>query len=181
MSSEKTSNHDNARQPPEFLAVGHVVRPHGVRGGLKVVAESDLIYKLKPAANIFLGSEKVSVVVKTIHLHRKEFLLYIKGCTDRETAENWRGADVYIRYSELDPLPVGEFFHWQIVGLKVITTTDEELGEVKNILVTGANDVFVVRHPSGKEILLPAIESVIQEVNLESKKIVVRLLPGLLE
>ena len=181
MGSESTSTNDSARQPPEFLVVGRIVRPHGIRGGMKVITESDLVHKLKASGKIFLGPDKVPATVKSMNLHRKEYLLYIEGCTDRETAENWREAGIYILYSELDPLPAGEFFHWQIVGLKVITTADEELGHVENIIVTGANDVYVVRDPTGKEILLPAIESVVQQVDLDNQIIIVRLMPGLLE
>ena len=180
MNPEKASTNNNARQPPEFLVVGRIVRPHGVRGGMKVTAESDLLYKLHSSFNIFLGPEKFPVTVKSLNSHRNEFLLYIDGCKNRETAENWRGACIYIRYAELDPLPDGEFFHWQIVGLNVVTTTDEELGKVEKILVTGANDVYLVRHTSGKEILLPAVNSVIQEVDLENERILVRLIPGLI-
>ncbi len=181
MCSDNFSTNDNARQPPEFLVVGRIVRPHGVRGGMKVAADSDLIYKLNSSVHIFLGDEKVPAAVKSLNLHRKEFLLYIDGCINRETAENWRGAGIYIRYAELDLLPDGEFFHWQIVGLKVVTTAEEELGKIEDILVTGANDVYIVRHASGKEILLPAVDSVIQEVDLENGRIVVRLIPGLIE
>jgi 16S rRNA processing protein RimM len=181
MGSVRTSTNDNARQPPEYLVVGRIVRPHGVRGGMKVIAESDLVHKLKASGKVFLGPDKVPETVQSLNLHRKEYLLYLEGCTDRETAEEWRDAGIYILYSELDPLPTGEFFHWQIVGLNVITTADEELGRVENIIVTGANDVYVVCDPSGKEILLPAIESVIQEVDLDNQIIVVRLIPGLVE
>lgn len=181
MSSDKGSTSKNARQPPEFLAVGRVVRPHGVRGGLKVAADSGLIYKLEPATEIFLGSDKEAVIVKTLHLHRKEFLLYIEGCSNRDHAEHWRGKVIYIHYSSHDELPDGEFFHWQIVGLKVVTTADEELGEIEDIIETGANDVYLVRDSSGNEIMLPAIESVIQEVDLVNERIIVRLLPGLIE
>jgi 16S rRNA processing protein RimM len=181
MNPDKASTNNNARQPPEFLAVGRIVRPHGVRGGLKVSADSDLIYKLKPAAVVYLGHEKVSAVVQTLRLHRKEFLLFIEGITTRAAAENWREAGIYIRYAELEPLPDGEFFHWQIIGLLAVTTEDEELGRIEEIIQTGANDVYVVRDPSGKEIMLPAIESVIQKIDLENKRIVVHLIPGLIE
>lgn len=181
MSSENGSTKNNARQPPEFLTVGRVVRPHGVRGGLKVAADSDLINKLEPATEIFLGSEKEAAIVRTLRLHRKEFLLYIEGCSDRDLAEHWRGKAIYIRYSLLDELPEGEFFHWQILGLKVVTTTNEELGVIEDIIETGANDVYLVRDSTGKEIMLPAIESVIQDVDIENERIIVYLLPGLIE
>ncbi len=181
MDSDNPSVTNSARQPPEFLAVGRVVRPHGIRGGLKVAADSELIYKLEPSSQIFLGVEKVSAIVKTLRRHRKEFLLFIEGCRDRETADEWRGAMIYIRFAVLEPLPEGEFFHWQIVGLQVVTTTDEELGKIEEILQTGANDVYIVRDVSGKEFLLPAIESVVRTVDLENGRVVVRLIPGLIE
>ncbi|MEJ2549349.1 MAG: ribosome maturation factor RimM [Anaerolineales bacterium] len=141
MDSDHPSTNKSARQPPEYLAVGRVVRPHGVRGGLKVSSNSELIYKLEPSVNIYLGAKK----------------------------------------DPLAPLPEGEFFHWQIVGLHVITTAGEELGTIEEIMETGANDVYLVRDSTGKEILLPAIESVIQDVDLENERIVVRLIPGLIE
>jgi 16S rRNA processing protein RimM len=182
MSPEKVSTKNmNARQLPEFLAVGRIVRPHGVRGGFKVAADSDLIHKLESAANIYLGPEKVSAVVQTLRIHRKEFLLFIEGITTRDAAEKWRQTNIYIRYATLDPLPDGEFYHWQIVGLKAVATTGEELGSIEEIIQTGANDVYVVRSPSGKEIMLPAIESVIQDVDLANERIIVSLIPGLIE
>ncbi len=181
MDSDHPPSNNSARQPPEFLAVGRVVRPHGVRGGLKVSSNSELIYKLEPSVNIYLGSGKEPATVKTLRRHRKEFLMFIEGCTNRETAEKWRGATLYIRFASLDTLPDGEFFHWQIVGLHVVTAAGEELGKIEEIIETGANDVYLVRDTSGKEILLPAIESVIQEVDLENERIVVRLIPGLTE
>jgi 16S rRNA processing protein RimM len=181
MNPDHPSTNKSARQPPEYLAVGRVVRPHGVRGGLKVSSNSELIYKLEPSVNIYLGAKKDPATVKTLRRHRKEFLMFIEGCTNRETAEKWRGATIYIRFASLAPLPEGEFFHWQIVGLHVITTAGEELGTIEEIMETGANDVYLVRDSTGKEILLPAIESVIQNVDLENERIVVRLIPGLIE
>jgi len=103
----------------------------------------------------------------------------IEGCTDRNKAERWRGAEIKIRFEEAQPLEAGVYYHWQILGLKVVTEQGGELGTVQEILETGANDVYIVRSEAGGELLLPAIPDVILEVNLEAARMIVRLIPGL--
>jgi 16S rRNA processing protein RimM len=168
-----------ARQPPRFLAVGRVVRPHGVRGALRVVALSDLIHSLTPSTKVYLGPDHESAIVRDFRSHGKDFLLFLERCEDRSSAEHWRDKVVHIRFEEAQALPEGIFYHWQILGLQVITQQGEILGEVTKILETGANDVYVVRDESGVELLLPAIESVILDVDLDKSCMTVNLLPGL--
>lgn len=181
MPSVENHSNDNPRQPPQFLAVGRVIRPHGVRGGLKVAADSDLIHSLSPATEIFLGSEKASVSVQEFRTHRKEYLLFVEGCNNRNAAEAWRGAIIFIRFEQSEPLAEDVYYHWQIIGLEVVTVDDKHLGEIVEILETGANDVYIVRDPSDKEIMLPAIESVVQDVDLKNGRMIVRLIPGLVD
>jgi 16S rRNA processing protein RimM len=107
--------------------------------------------------------------------------MVLEGCVSREDAEVLRGMDLCLRFEEVASLPEGEYYYWQILGLKVLTEDGEELGEVAQILETGANDVYVVRAADGKEVLLPAIPSVIRHVDLDEGHILVTLLPGLLE
>ncbi|NIS80026.1 MAG: 16S rRNA processing protein RimM [Anaerolineales bacterium] len=180
-SKNRDSSESHARQPPEYLAVGRVVRPHGVRGGFRVSALSDLIRSINPATQVFFGPEKENGIVSAFRAHGSDFLLFIEGCDDRTTAERWRGQVFYIRFEETEPLPDGVYYYWQIIGLEVFTLEDERLGEVEEILETGANDVYIVRDASGKECLIPAIESVIVEVDLEKSRMVVNLIPGLLQ
>lgn len=175
---ESSANH--ARQPPEYLAVGRILRPHGVRGGLRVSTVSALIHSLHPSGQVFFGPEKDPGIVRAFRAHGSDFLLFIEGCDDRSTAEKWRGQVLYVRFEETEPLPEGVYYHWQIVGLEVFTEEGERLGKVVEILETGANDVYIVRDASDKECLLPAIESVIVEVDLEKSRMVVNLIPGLL-
>jgi 16S rRNA processing protein RimM len=180
-SCSKRAEEQHARQPPEFLAVGRVVRPHGIRGAVKVESGSDLFASINPAMTIYLGETHAAVVVKESRPHRSGYLLFLEGIEDRDQAESLRGEDIYLRFEETDPLPEGVYYQWQILGLEVHTEEGEILGAVDQILETGANDVYLVRRPSGDEILLPAIPEVIREVDLEQDRLVVRLLPGLID
>jgi 16S rRNA processing protein RimM len=170
---------DAGGRSPEDLVVGRIVRPHGVRGMLLVEPFTEVIRSLKSSQTLFLGSDKVPAVVREFRPHRARFLLGIEGCEDRDSAEQWRGTDIFLRFDDVEPLPEGIYYHWQILGLEVITDEGEVLGNVVQILETGANDVYVVRDESGEEVLLPAIESVVLHIHLQEGRMTVRLIPGL--
>jgi 16S rRNA processing protein RimM len=176
---DNQARNSHARQPPEFLAVGRVVRPHGVRGQLLVEGFSEQISLIIPLATVFLGSDYRPSVVCSFRPHQNRFLLLLEGCEDRETAELWRGEVIHIRYEDVKPLPEHVYYHWQVLGLRVFTTDGECLGTVNQILETGANDVYMIHDEHGAELLLPAIESVIMNVDLENCRMVVNLIHGL--
>ncbi len=177
--ADNPANGPHARQPPEFLAVGRVVRPHGLRGELLVQGISDLISSVTTSTTVYLGNDRVPTVVRGSRPHSKRFLLMLEGCEDRDTAELLRGEVIHIRYKEVEPLPKHVYYHWQILDMQVHTTDGEYLGKVIQIIETGANDVYLVQNEDGVDLLLPAIESVIMEVDLDKHRIVVDLLPGL--
>jgi len=170
---------DSGERSPEDLVVGRIVRPHGVRGMLLVEAYTEVIHSLKPTSEILLGSNKVPAVVREFRPHRAQFLLSIEGCDERDSAERWRAMDIFLRFDDAEPLPEGVYYHWQIVGLEVVTDEGEMLGTVERILETGANDVYVIRSDSGGELLIPAIESVILKIDLDAGRVTVHLIPGL--
>jgi len=107
-------------------------------------------------------------------------LLKLGGCDDRNAAEGLRGLLVQVPVDDAVPLEEGEYYHFQIVGLRVETDAGELLGRVVEVLETGANDVYVVRGPRG-EVLLPAVESVVDVLDPAAGRMVVHLLPGMLE
>jgi len=113
-----------------------------------------------------------------VRVRRGELLMRLADCADREAAEAFRGQLVQIRVEQAAPLPSGQYYQHQIIGLPVVTEEGEALGDVTEILETGANDVYVVSGPQG-EILLPAIGSVIRQIDLEVRRITVHLLEGL--
>lgn len=106
-------------------------------------------------------------------------ILHVEGCEDRETAEAFRGSELLIPMLAAELLPEGVYYRWQILGLAVMEEGGQHLGTVMDILETGANDVYVVRGDGPRELLLPAIESVILEVDLEAGQLLVKLPEGL--
>jgi 16S rRNA processing protein RimM len=179
-SPDHLSKNPQARQPPEYLDVGLIVRPHGIRGELVLQPFSELIQILKPSIQIHLGAERTAAIIRGIRPHHSRYLLSIEGCEDRDTAEKLRGEVVCIRFAEAKPLSDGVYYHWQILDMQVFTTEGDFLGTIVEILETGANDVYVIRDEQGDEILLPAIEDVVVEVDLETSKLIVNIPPGLL-
>ncbi len=155
------------------------MRPHGVRGALLVEGYSHLIESLRPEGQVFLGEARIPATVRDFRRHQKNFLLLIEGCHDRNAAERFRGQDIFVPFENARALGEGEYYHWQIIGLAVITEAGEALGVVEEILETGANDVYLVRGEGGETLLLPAIPEVILQVDLEAERLVVHLLPGL--
>lgn len=101
--------------------------------------------------------------------------------TERGAAERHRGLELFVPGSDLPRLAAGTYYHWEIVGLEVVTDEGESLGRVTEILKTGANDVYVVQTPGSPEILIPAIEPVVREIDLEAGIMRVHLLAGLRE
>jgi 16S rRNA processing protein RimM len=176
---EKSHQTNKAQQPHEFLAVGRVLRPHGVRGNLLITAESEVITSITPGSQIFLGPEYIPYTVRHFSSHRGHYLLNLETLNSRDDAEAYRESTLYIRFEDTSPLPEDVYFYWQLLGLDVWSDEDENLGTLVEIIETGANDVYVVRSAKGEELLLPAIESVIQSIDLEKKSMIVHLIPGL--
>ena len=163
---------------PAFLAVARVRRPFGVKGELLLQVLTDFPRQLFQAERLYLGEAHRLHTVASLRRHGQDMLLQLEEVTDRDQAEALRGEVLFTRTDDLPPLPPGVYYLHQIEGLEVLTEQGENLGRVKEILKTGANDVYVVQGEKG-EILLPAIPQVIREVRLEEGRIVVRLLEGL--
>jgi len=178
-SRNDTKNSERARQDKEYLTVGRVVRPHGVRGALLVEPASDRIRSLAAGMEVFLSNVADPFTVMDLHLHKQRYLIKLEGCMDREGAEELRGAELLVAVHDLPPLEDGVYYYWQILEARVRTVDGELLGTVTEIIETGANDVYVVKNAAGKELLLPVISEVIKGVDLEEGVITVDLIPGL--
>ena len=107
-------------------------------------------------------------------------LLLFESITDRDQAEELRGQTVYVHIDDAVPLEEGEFYLYQLEGIRVVTDEGVELGELTDYIETGANDVYIITTPDGDEVLIPAIPDVIQEIDLEEHTMTVKLLEGLI-
>jgi 16S rRNA processing protein RimM len=165
---------------PRFIAIGRVIRPHGLRGELAVEVLTDFPERFDTIEAIYLGGPQQADVwqVATTRWHKDRILLTLQGCEDRTTAEGLRGLLVQIPIEEAMPLPEDEYYPYELVGLDVVTVEGEELGRLSKVIFTNANEVYVVVGPRG-QILLPAIADVIDHVDLDTGQMVVRLIEGL--
>ena len=164
-----------------YLAIGRVVRAHGVRGELSVAVLTDFPERFEVTDWVYVGDEFEAEAyrLEKYRWHKKNVLLTLAGITDRTQAEQLKGQLIQVPLEEAVPLPEGDYYLYQLVGLQVITINDEVLGTVTNIIETGANDVYVV-NDGQRELLLPAIPDVVKSVELEKGQIIVELIDGLI-
>jgi len=165
---------------PRFFAIARVVKPWGLRGGLKLHVLTSFPDQFNRLTRVYLGPEAVPYTVARFHWHSGELLMQLADVRDRNAAETLRDQLVQIAREDATPLEPGQFYEYQIVGLNVVTTDGEPLGQVVEVLSTGANDVYVAQGPRG-EVLLPARAEVVRAIDLDAGTMTVTLLPGLLE
>ncbi len=163
--------------PPEFLVVGRILAPFGTRGEVKVQVETDFPDRFTPGRAVYLNGRPLEI--ESSRAHRKHRLVKFAGIDTIEDAEKVRHQDLSITRSELQPLDSDQYYMFQLMGLDVLTTEGEILGEIVDIIVTGSNDVYVVRGGRG-EILIPAIEDVVKLVDLENRQMTIEAIEGLL-
>lgn len=170
----------NHRPEPSYLAVGRVLRPHGVRGELKVGMLTTHPEHLSDVETLYVGRDLRPYHPIGVRPHKNAMLIQLEGVTTREEAEAFRGALVSVSLRDAVPLETDEYYEHQIVGLQVETDTGERLGEVvETLTLPGANEVLVV-HGTRGEILIPVTEEVVVGFDLDEERIVVHPLPGLL-
>lgn len=120
-----------------------------------------------------------ALAVESVRYHGDGVLLKLATIDDRDAADELRNHWLQVPVEDAIPLAEGEYFLFQLIGLTVVTDTDEPLGEVADLLETGAHNIFVVNGPRG-EILLPDIPDVVKTIDFDAGRVVVHLLPGLL-
>lgn len=175
---EKETGPQNFSEPV-FVLVGILRRPHGLRGEALISIETDFPDRLQKGVKLFLGEEYKELTIKSRRKTNNGLLLVFEEL-DRETLEAIRNEPLFTRVTDSPQLPEGQFYQHQLLGLEVLTEDGVLLGKLVEVIDTGANDVYIVRTAEEKEVLLPAIRDVIRKVDLENKKLIVHLLPGLL-
>jgi len=165
---------------PQFLVVGRILRPHGVRGELRVEVHTAYPERFALYRTLYIGPTLVPYRIKKHRFHKNLVLLTLDGIDDRTQAEALRGQWLQIALEDAIPLQKGEYYTYQVIGMQVTTDDGQELGHVIEMMETGANDVYIVQGPRG-EILLPDIPTVILKVDVPGRQMTVHLLDGLVE
>jgi len=171
------------RERKDLIVIGHVIRPHGVTGLLRIVSYAQSRETFLEAGSVFVktaNNELLEKEVDSIQPHGSFFLMRLSGLDSAEQAEAFRGAEILIAKESLKKEDEEEFFWHELLGMEVYLTTGDYLGVVREIFPTGSNDVYVVEH-EGKEYLIPAIHQVVREMDVSRRRMIISPMKGLLE
>ena len=159
----------------DLLQVGVITSTHGVRGEVKVYPTTDDVARFKKLKKVILdtGKENLELEIAGVKFFKNMVILKFK--------EKYRQKALYVTRENAVKLKKDEYFIADLIGLSVKTDEGETLGDLTDVIQTGANDVYVVSMQDGEEVLIPAIKDCIKEVDIENGKMEVHLLPGLLD
>ncbi|OGX61798.1 MAG: ribosome maturation factor RimM [Paenibacillus sp. RIFOXYA1_FULL_44_5] len=170
----------------QMYNVGKIVNTHGIKGELKVISQTDFpeerfakgssLIMIDPAQKM-----KLNVEVEASRLHKNTIIVKLVGYDNINDVEKYKGWMLKVSSERLLDLGEGEFYFHEIIGCRVVTDEGLELGTVQEIISTGANDVWVIQPEKGKQLLIPYIDDVVLQVNIEQKEIKIHVLEGLLD
>ena len=166
----------------QYLRVGVISSTHGIAGEVKVFPTTDDKNRFKKLKDCFISTKSglFPVKIEKVKFFKQMVILKFEGMNDINTIIPYKNCDIMVSRENAVPLEEGEFFICDVIGAAVYTDDGKEFGELKDVLQTGANDVFVVSYENGKEALFPVIPECVLDINVEDKKVVVHIMPGLL-
>lgn len=165
----------------DVLEIGQIVNTRGLRGEVKVNSFSEDSHRFEKISCILVKTKSgfQEYEIEKVSYSKNQVILKLKGINHIDYAEKLRNFYIYIKRSDLEKLPEGKYYIADLIGLEVYTDKNELLGLVDDVFNTKSNSVYVVRNNLGELRYLPGIPDVIKQVDIENKKIVVTLIPGL--
>lgn len=166
----------------EYLEIGKIVNTNGLKGLLKVMPLTDDITRFEDLETIYIqiGKDLVEKKIEDVKYIKNMVLLKLEGIDSIDEAEKYKNLYIKINKKNAVELPEDSYLIVDVIKCDVYTDEGELLGKMIDVLDTGSNDVYVVKNSEGKEILLPAIKEVIKSVDIANKKIIVKLMDGLI-
>lgn len=173
----------------QFLRIGVITRPHGVHGEVKVYPTTDYPERFEEVTEVYIDSAKgrIKAAVEGVRYFKNLAIVKFSCFHSPEEVRLFSGADVFISRDQAQPLEEGEYYIADLIGCRVFAdeTSDkfagQELGVLKDVLQTGANDVYLVQSPSGGELLFPVIKDCVREVDIVNNRVTVHVMKGLLD
>ena len=162
----------------DWIPVGRVTRTHGLKGELKFFPTDQEDLAVQNDQQILLG--EATFKIKSVRGAKSPFIIKFEGVDSIEAAQSLAGQEVLVAREDFESLPEGEYYRFEIEGLKVFDDTGKYYGVIEDIIETGSNDVYVVRE-NDKEWLVPMIDSVVQSIDLEQGKVIFHCVEGLFE
>ncbi len=167
----------------DLLQVGAITQTHGVRGEVKVFPTTDDPGRFKKLKKVLLdtGKETIELEIESVRFFKQFVILKFKGIDSLNDVEIYKKKNLYVTRENAVKLKKDEYFIADLIGLEVFEEDGSLIGELKDVLITGANDVYVVEGSKYGEVLIPAIKDCILKVDMEERRMEVHLLPGLVE
>lgn len=166
----------------ELLQVGVISSTHGIKGEVKVFPTTDDVNRYKKLKEVWLdtGKEKMLLHPESVKFFKQFVIVKFKEFSSINEIEAYKGKSLYVDRQNAVRLRKDEYFIADLIGLTVLTDEGETFGVMKDVMQTGANDVYVVERQNGDEVLLPAIKDCVKEIDMENGKITVHIMEGLL-
>lgn len=167
----------------DLLQVGIITQTHGIRGEVKVFPTTDDAKRFKKLKEVLLdtGKEKLTLEIEGVKFFKKLVILKFKGYDNINDIERYKGKSLYVTRENAVKLKKDEYFIADLIGLEVFDEEDKLLGVLTNVIETGANDVYAVELADGKELLLPAIKQCILAIDIETRRMKVHVMDGLMD
>lgn len=165
----------------DLLQVGAITSTHGIRGEVKVFPMTDDVNRFLDLKHVLLdtGNGQRKLTITRVKFFKNLVILKFQDYDTIEAVEQWKGKPLYVSREDAVACEEGEYFIADLIGIQAQTEEGEVLGAVSDVLLTGANDVYVIRDAQGSELLVPAIKECILNIDLEAEKMIVHLMPGL--
>ena len=166
----------------QYLRVGVITTTHGLRGEVKVFPTTDSKERFLEIDEVVLRTSREETVlhIEMVRFFKQLVIVKFKEYNRIEDVENLKQAELYVSRDNAAPLEEGEYYIGDLIGMKVFTDDGEEFGEILDVMETGANDVYVIDTQKYGEVLIPAIKQCILEVDIQSERMTIHLLPGLI-
>ena len=164
-----------------LLRVGVITTTHGVRGEVKVFPTTDDPQRFKKLKQVILdnGKQQMDLEIASVKFFKNMVILKFKGLDNINDVEKFKQADLLVTRENAVKLKPGEYFIADLIGLKGISDEGEDLGELTDVIQTGANDVYVFSKEGMSDLLVPKIPDCVKDISLEEGTVLVHLLPGL--
>lgn len=166
----------------DMLQVGVITQTHGVRGEVKVFPTTDDVNRFKKLKQVILdtGKETMPVEIQSVKFFKQFVILKFKGIDNINDIEKYKRCSLYVTREHAVPLEEDEYFIADMIGMEVCTEDGNIFGTLKDVIETGANDVYVIENAEHGEVLVPAIKECIRSVDIEKGQMMIHLMDGLI-
>ena len=167
----------------DLLQAGVITTTHGIRGEVKVFPTTDDVHRFEDLDSVLLdtGREYMELEIENVKYFKQYAILKFKEIDNINDIEKYKGRSLYVTRDQAIPLEEDEYYIADLIGLDIYLENGEKFGVLKDVMETGANDVYIVETEEGKEVLIPAIHECVLDIDVEENRMEIHLMDGLLD